>query len=71
MQVHMLNGERYNELCAAAGPRPSPDELRDCVLAPPSDQRPLLRRDGGANVAEDGRIILTLQVRRAQRGQNR
>ncbi|KIY96512.1 hypothetical protein MNEG_11449 [Monoraphidium neglectum] len=56
LEIHVLNGEKYREVC--------PDntllntmQLRSCVLAP-QQKKPLLKREGGLNVTEDGRIIM-------------
>ncbi len=55
-QVHVLNGEKYKEVC--------PDntllntmQLRACIIAP-NQKKPLLKRDGGVGVTEDNRIFL-------------
>jgi hypothetical protein len=37
-------------------------QLRSCVLAP-QQKKPLLKREGGLNVTEDGRIIMVPEVR--------
>ncbi|GBF93537.1 hypothetical protein Rsub_06257 [Raphidocelis subcapitata] len=56
LEIQVLNGEKYRELC--------PDnmllstmQLRSCVLAP-QQKKPLLKREGGLNVTDDGRILL-------------
>lgn len=60
-QIHVLNGEKYREVC--------PDntllntmQLRSCILAP-QQKKPLLKREGGLNVTEDGRILMVPEVR--------
>jgi hypothetical protein len=65
-KIHVLNGEKYREVC--------PDntlldtsQLRSCILLP-QQKKPLLKREGGINVTEDGRILLVPEVRRAGRG---
>jgi hypothetical protein len=63
-QVHVLNGEKYKEVC--------PDntllnnaQLRGCIIQP-NHKKPLLKRESAMGVAEDTRIFLTVEVRAVQ-----
>jgi hypothetical protein len=63
-QVHVLNGEKYKEVC--------PDntllnnaQLRGCIIQP-NHKKPLLKRESAmGSVAEDTRIFLAVEVRAA------
>ncbi|WIA18162.1 hypothetical protein OEZ85_009637 [Tetradesmus obliquus] len=59
LEVHMLNGEKYKEVC--------PDntllnnaQLRGCIIQP-NHKKPLLKRESAMGVAEDTRIFLTVE----------
>lgn len=64
-QVHVLNGEKYKEVC--------PDntllnsmQLRGCIIQP-NQKKPLLKRENALGATEDTRIFLQVEVRAGRR----
>lgn len=58
----MLNGERYKEVCPDGGLLPA-GMLASCVLESSNPKKPLLKREGGGGVTDEGRIMLLPEVR--------
>lgn len=56
----MLNGEKYREVCPD-NTLLSTAQLHSCVLMP-QQKKPLLKREGGLGITEDGRILLMPEV---------
>jgi hypothetical protein len=67
LQVLVLNGERYREICPE-NTLLDAASLRTCTLAAPTPKKPLLKREGGLGMTEDGRILLVPEVRAGGRG---
>jgi hypothetical protein len=60
-QVHVLNGERYKEVCPENTLLNSM-QLRSCIIAS-HQKKPLLKRENALGVTEDARIFLPVEVR--------
>lgn len=62
-QVHVLNGEKYREVCPENTLLNSM-QLRGCIISP-HHKKPLLKRESALGVSEDTRIFLEVEVRGA------
>lgn len=60
--MHVLNGERYKEVCPENTLLNSA-QLRSCIISP-LQKKPLLKRENALGVTEDIRIFLPVEVRR-------
>jgi hypothetical protein len=63
VQVHVLNGEKYREVCPENTLLNSM-QLRGCIISP-HHKKPLLKRESALGVSEDTRIFLQVEVRNA------
>jgi len=61
LELCVLNGERYGELCPDDGLLDTA-QLRSCILVPAQPKKPLLKREGGMGMADDGRIFVLPEV---------
>lgn len=61
LQVHVLNGERYKEVCPENTLLNSV-QLRSCIILP-HQKKPLLKRGDALGVTDDTRIFLPVEVR--------
>lgn len=61
VQVHVLNGEKYREVCPENTLLNSM-QLRSCIILP-HNKKPLLKRESALGVADDTRIYLPVEVR--------
>lgn len=61
-QVHVLNGEKYREVCPENTLLNSM-QLRGCIISPQA-KKPLLKRESALGVSEETRIFLEVEVRR-------
>lgn len=64
VQVHVLNGEKYREVCPENTLLNSM-QLRGCIILP-HNKKPLLKRESALGVADDTRIYLPVEVREVQ-----
>jgi hypothetical protein len=61
VQVHVLNGEKYKEVCPD-NTLLSSSQLRGCIIVP-QPKRPLLKRESALGVmSEDVRTFLPIEV---------
>lgn len=60
-QVHVLNGEKYREVCPENTLLNSM-QLRGCIITP-HHKKPLLKRESALGVSEEARIFLQVEVR--------
>lgn len=60
-QVHVLNGEKYREVCPENTLLNSM-QLRGCIISPQA-KKPLLKRESALGVSEETRIFLEVEVR--------
>jgi hypothetical protein len=65
VQVHVLNGEKYREVCPENTLLNSM-QLRGCIILP-HNKKPLLKRESALGVADDTRIYLPVEVRATSR----